>query len=219
MSTYSRLPLLGTAITLAGLCAAASLPGHAAPAGRFPHASGRIVYKLSNKMMNGTSTLTWADHGKKIRQELSAKASANGRTMDLSNWIITDGKHMYVHHPFLGQKVNRSKLSPQMLNSQGAGMPMMAAPKGLGKAVGKGNVAGKPCAIYNLPQGASGKIWVWQNLPLKMEMNAPQAGGMSMEATKVETGIAVSPKTFQVPAGMQVQDVQMPKMPAQPKKK
>lgn len=218
MSIHSRWPLLGTAFTLAGLCAVTSLPGQAAPAGRFPHATGRIVYKLSNKMMNGTSTLTWADHGKKIRQEMKAKANANGRPMDLNNWVISDGKNMYMHNPFLGQKVNRMKLTPEMLNSQGAGMPMMAAPKGLGKPVGKATVAGKPCTIHTMPQAGNAKIWVWQNLPLKMEATNPQAGGMSMVATKVETGIPVPPRTFQVPAGMQVQDFQMPKAPPAPRK-
>ena len=190
--------------------AAASIPGQAAPPkGGFPHATGRIAYKLSNKMMSGTSTLTWVDHGKKLRQEMTAKANANGKTINLNNWVISDGKNLYMYNPMLGKKVNRIKMTPEMQKGAGPGMPMIAAPKNLGKALGKATVAGKPCNIHAMPQMPNAKIYVWQNLPLKMEFSGAQ-GGMNMEATKVETGIKPAATLFKVPAGYTVEDFKLP---------
>lgn len=209
MSLHSRAPLAAAAVLVAGVCAASQ----AAPANKFAFPTGRIVYKLTNPMMNGTSTLTWAEYGKKIRQEMSAKANINGKSMDLKTWVISDGQNLYSHNPMQGNVVNRTKLTPAMLQQAGGG-PMVAAPKNLGKPIGKATVAGKPCAIHALPQVKGAKMWVWQNLPLKMEMSGPQGPGMKMEATKVETGIPVAATTFKVPAGMQVKDFQMPKAPA-----
>lgn len=213
VSRSTRAALLGGTLLLAGACAVISQPGEAAPAAKkFPHATGRIVYKLSNQMMNGTSTLTWSNFGGKVRQDLAAKVNAQGRSMDLKTWVISDGKTVYTHNPMMGNVVNRMKLSPEQLAKQGnPGMPMMAAPKGLGKSLGKATIAGKPCTIHQVPQANNAKMWVWQNLPLKMEMALGQAGGMKMEATKVETGIPLSPALFGVPKGMQVKDFQIPK--------
>ena len=222
VSRYSRAALLGGGLLIAGAGAMLSQPGEAAPAPakKFPHATGRVVYKLSNQMMNGTSTLTWSNYGGKVRQDLAAKMNAQGRSMDLKTWVISDGKVFYSHNPIMGNVVSRMKLSPEQLAKQAnAGMPMMAAPKGLGKPIGKATVAGKPCTIHTVPQAKGARMWVWQNMPLKMEMALGQAGSMKMEATRVETGIPLSPAIFEVPKGMQVRDVEMPKGPAPAAKK
>lgn len=201
-----------------GAAAAALLagpqPGRAA-AQKFQFPTGRITYKLSGQMMNGTTVLQWSDFGNRFRQEMKAKLNAQGRSMDLTNWVIYDGTNIYMHNPMLGQQVMRMKVNKGAAGLSGPNMPMLAATKKLGKAVGKGSIAGKACAVHQLPAPAQGKIWVWQNLPLKLEF-AGQGMGMVMEATRVETGVSLAPALFQVPAGMQVKDFQPPKAPGAP---
>lgn len=199
--------VLGSAAAVVLL--ASSLPGRAA-AQKFQFPTGRITYKLTSSMMNGTTTLHWSDFGKKFRQEMSAKMNAQGRTMDLSNWVIYDGAHIYMHNPMMGKQVVRMKVTPDMNKVSGPNMPMLAAPKNLGKAVGKATIAGKPCAVHQLPAPAKGKIFVWRNLPLKMQLTGGQMS-MTMEATKVETGVPVPARLFRIPGGMQIKDFQPPK--------
>jgi hypothetical protein len=198
---------------LAGLAmlgaASAATTAHAADPQKFQSATGRVTYKLTSQMMNGTNTLMWTDFGKRFRQDTKATVSAQGRTMDMNTWVLSDGKNVYMHTPMQGQTATRMKVDPKQM-AAGAGMNMMAAPKNLGKSLGKATIAGKECEIHDMPNGVTGKIWVWQNLPLKLEISGKNGVGMTMEATKVESPVNLSASLFQVPAGMKIQDFQMP---------
>jgi outer membrane lipoprotein-sorting protein len=198
------------ALPAAVLAAATLAPAAAqAPGMKFP--TGRISYKLTNSLMNGTSTFAWVESGKKFRQDMKAKMTNQGKTMDVSTWVIYDGKNIYTHNPMMGQTVQRMKVTPEMAKSMAnGGIPMASAPKSLGKVLGKGTVAGKPCNVHALGDKGAGKIWVWENVPLKMEVTLGQAGAMKMEATKVETGVSLPATYFKVPKGMNVTDFQRP---------
>jgi len=197
-------------LLLALIACAALAPAVAAPPTKMKFPTGRISYKLTSGMMNGTSSFAWIESGKKFRQDMKAKMTAQGKPMDITTWVIYDGQNVYSHNPMMGKVVQRMKVTPEMAKSMANGGLPMAAPSNLGKAVGKGNVAGKACNIHNLGDKGAGKIWVWENLPLKMEVSLGQAGQMKMEATKVETSIPVKPADFKVPAGLTVQDFQPP---------
>lgn len=202
-----------SAHTLAALiviAAAASTPaGRAEDTQKFQSASGRVTYKLTSAVMNGTNTMMWSDFGKRFRQNTAAKVTAQGKTMDMNSWVISDGKNVYMHGPMQGQTVMKMKVDPKQIAARG-GLNMMSAPKNLGKSLGKATIAGKECEIREMPKGATGKIWIWQNLPLKMELTSANGVSMTMEATKVESPVTLPASIFQVPAGMKVQDFQMP---------
>lgn len=208
MSTYKASAYALAALVVIGTAVSATAVRAADPQ-KFQSASGRVTYKLSSRVMNGTNTMMWTDFGKRFRQDTSAKVTAQGRTMDMTSWVISDGKNVYMHGPMQGQTVMKMKVDPKQIAARG-GLNMMSAPKNLGKALGKATIAGKQCEIREMPKGANGKIWIWQNLPLKMELTDASGVGMTMEATKVETPVNLPANLFQVPAGMKVQDFQMP---------
>jgi hypothetical protein len=185
-------------------------PVHAAQ--KFQTPSGRITYKLTSPMMNGTNTLMWSNFGKSFRQYTVAKVNAQGKSMDITSWVISDGESIYMHTPMQGQSATRMKLTQDILKKMDSNMSMMQAPKNLGKVLGKANIAGKDCEIREMPQGVTGKMWVWQNLPLKMEITGKNGVGMTMEATKVETPVTLAPTIFKVPAGMKIQEAPLPNM-------
>lgn len=201
--TLAALVVLGTAVTTTATAVRAADPQ------KFQSASGRVTYKLTSTVMNGTNTMMWTDFGKRFRQDTSAKVTAQGKTMDMTSWVISDGKNVYMHGPMQGQTVMKMKVDPKEIAARG-GLNMMSAPKNLGKSLGKATIAGKECEIREMPKGATGKIWIWQNMPLKMELSGANGVGMTMEATKVETPVNLPASLFQVPAGMKVQDFQTP---------
>ena len=71
---------------------------------------------------------------------------------------------------------------------------------------GKGTVLGKECKIIEMESdGAKNRLWVWNNIPLKMVV---EKGGMqmTMEATKVETNPSFPAGIFEVPADFTITD-------------
>lgn len=193
-------------------------PSAAAPAQKLPSPSGRITYQMKGSMMNGTAVYSWADGGKKFRQDSNLKVNGpNGQKMDMKGWAMSDGTYFYFYQPMMGSTVRRMKLPKNAPGGPGMGLPMMGSGQVGGKAVGKGNVLGKACEIRQV-QG--GKVWLWKGIPLKAEMSAPAAPGgpgggrpamnMSLVATKVDTAVKPSPSLFKVPAGLKIQDMKAP---------
>jgi hypothetical protein len=181
----------------------------AAPALSMPSVTGRITYSFNVTPLAGASIVTWADGGKKFRQDMKMSGTAPGAPTgaSLTNvemWMIGDGTHLYSHQPMMGKQVLRTKI-PKGGATGPAGLPLGG--KSTGKLIGKATILGKPCEIR---QVNTAKIWMWKGLALKMENQGGQGMAMTMTATKLEMPYRSSPTLFKVPAGFTVTD----KMPA-----
>lgn len=193
----------------------------AAPSSKMPTASGRITYQMSGPM-KGSMVLSWTENGKKFRQDtkltgtppMPPGAGAPKAPMKMESWVLSDGKDIYTVMPMAGKRALRLK------GVKGAAGPT-GAPLGLGqmlgdaasakgsKVVGKGTVLGKPCEIRS---AKGGKAWVWQGIPLRMEIQmAPNMPMMKVVATRVESAPKLSASLFKVPAGYQIQDMDVSK--------
>jgi hypothetical protein len=202
-SPLRRARLIPAALLVA-LSSAAAYSAPAAPA-KPAFASGRVTYSLNGGMMKGTQVLMWAGGGKQFRQEMKGTASQGQQQMKIESWSIIDGGFAYSHASQMGNRVLRMKLPKDL---QGGGMSGILGGAGVtGKVVGKGTAAGKACEIRQTP---TGKVWVWQGLPLRAEVKLPGGQQMSMLATRVEPNVKLSPKLFSVPSGYQVVDQPMP---------
>lgn len=213
MPTRYLLPL----IAAVGLTAAVgAVPEALAAPQKLPSPTGKITYTLTTPFGTGKQTLTWADGGKRMRQDSSMAAGKQ----PVTSWVITDGSYVYSFTSFGPKQVSRMKLPPNVAGSGNAGLTMIGSASNMGKVVGKGTVAGKPCEIREVDSPVGGmkgmKVWMWQNLPLKMEMPSQQGVGISMVATKVEANAKVAASTFKLPAGLPVKDVQTPKPGSRP---
>ena len=217
----TRTPGLMVLAATALMCAvpALSAPPKAksggSPLPKFPFASGRVTYKFDAGMAKGTQTLSWIEHGKRSRQDISMKlptgaggaaTGPGGKPMPASieTWAITDEKYVYTQNSMMGPNVQRMEIK-KLAGGRApmAGGPAIAAPADLGKPVGKATIAGKPCEIF---QKGKAKWWVWQKLPLKIEASS-ERGAVSFEATKVEAPASVDAARFKVPAGAKIVDV------------
>jgi hypothetical protein len=181
-------------------------------------ATGRVHYRMTSTMMNGTMTMAWANHGRKFRQDMKMSIDRGGQKVSMDTWAVADGNHVYMHQPTMGPQVMRMRM-PKGTGSAFSlpGIPNPSA-SGAGKIVGKGTVLGRSCEIRSFSQGGQGqsKVWLWNGMPLKLEANGP-GGGMRMVATRIDTTPKLAPSLFKVPSGYQVKDMQMPKgMPGAP---
>jgi hypothetical protein len=172
---------------------------------KLPSASGQITYKMSGPAINGTTTLSWIENGKKARNDVKATAAQPGQQFSLDGWTITDGTNVYIHNGMLGNQVMRMKITSNDPSSLlGFGAPGAGGKANSGKVVGKATILGKPCEIREM-QGT--KAWLWQGLPLKIEATGQgQAQSMTLQATKINTTVKLSPAMFKVPAGLKVID-------------
>lgn len=226
---------------VAGTLAAGNLAAPAQAAAAKLPASGRVTYNLKNSMLSGSMAVSWAEGGKKMRQDIrmnlpaAARRASNGRPASITGWTIYDGTNVYTHMPEMGatgaKRVMRLKLSPAQARRMMLGaFNSLGAQTGGGKLVGKATVLGKPCEIReatmnNRSVKARTRMWLWQNLPLRiestMQVSGMPAGGRAgapqtrtikttVVATNINTSAKPSPTAFKVPAGYQVQDMKMP---------
>jgi hypothetical protein len=205
------LPLL---LLTAGGVAAAAGP-------KVPIPRGRVTYQVKHPMLGGTSTLVWAEGGKKFRQDSNLKftmppsAGTGGAPpaapQQVSSWIIGDGTWVYAHSSMMGRTVQRMKPGAGAAPGGPGAVPFTMDRESFGKVVGRATMLGKNCEIR---QKDGVKVWLWESLPLRLEAAAPagasgpqaMAGGLSMLATRLESDYAAPASLFKVPAGMTVVD-------------
>jgi len=191
----------------------ASSSVNAAPASKFKSPTGRVTYKLSSPMMNGSTTLSWMENGKKFRQDMSGEVvrpSQPGQPpahgMQIKTWTLSDGVNIYSKQP-----MNDSILRIKIPKDKKGISPSPLMPTGLdtAKVVGKETLLGKQCQIRQIQaQGNAVKVWIWDGVPLKMQSSGQQS--MSMVATKVEVPARLDAAKFKLPAGAKVQDFNLP---------
>lgn len=212
---------VGTATAL--VAAGAAVPARTAPANlpKFPTPTGRVSYKMTGAAMSGTSTLIWADSGKRFRSDAALtmtgmtgspnapKAGAALGSGTLKQWTIADGKFLYMHLPMHGQVAQRIPQTPERLKQAASGAAVPLSGEGKGKVIGKATLLGKPCEIR---ESGNYKLWMWKGLPLKLEM-MNQGMNLTITATKVEAPAKLSATAFKVPSGYKIVD-QQPAVPA-----
>ncbi|MFN3651673.1 MAG: hypothetical protein ACK47B_19020 [Armatimonadota bacterium] len=194
----------------------------AAPTVKLPAPTGRIAYQIKSSFMNGSATLAWAESGKRFRQDMDMKTSFPGAPkgqapQSIKGWAISDGTYLYMHQANQGKTVKRIKMQGNT-NPFASMMPMGGQVGNAGKVVGKATVLGKPCQIR---EAGGAKAWVWNGLPLKVEVAGPQQGGvqlnMNMTATKLETAPKFAANHFKVPSGYKIEEVKPRPLPAGPR--
>jgi hypothetical protein len=169
--------------------------------------------------MNGTSTVTWIESGKRFRQESKVTAQQPGPNgpvpTKVTSMVICDGKYLYVHNSQQGKQFRRTPVAGKNVGVLTGSVPLTVDPKKT-KLVGKGEVLGKPCEIR---EASRMRMWSWKGLPLKMEPApgpasegglAAMLGSLRVQATKIEPGISPAPALFKVPAGYKVVDAKPP---------
>jgi len=196
---FAAFGLLGTPLSTARAA------GDTAPA------TGRVHYRMSSPIMNGTSVVSWIDHWHKFGQDSTMSIGAAASQGAMQTWSIGNGTDVYTYQPMMGKQVMHMKVP----KGGGAGGPMGGTPfvgGGTGKVVGKGTVLGRSCEIRMIGTKNTGhevKVWVWNGLPLRSEIPLPQGGKLTTEATQIETAPKLSPALFKLPAGYTVKELQM----------
>src|SRR4051794_14887487 len=104
-----RTPPVLAAIGALGLLTAPGRPVMAA-AGSAAPATGRVHYRMSSPMMNGTTVVSWIDHGRKFRQDSQMSIGATASKSAMQTWSIGDGTNIYTYQPALGKQVLHMKV-------------------------------------------------------------------------------------------------------------
>jgi hypothetical protein len=198
-----KIPTRGVLVGAVLALTAAVLPA-AAQFQSLKYPTGRVTYKITGSMFNGTQTVTWIESGKRTRTEATMQAGQGDQKMTMNTWSISDGTYVYTFSPMMGgKKLLRMKLPKGNGSGVTSNQPLIAMGSKAGKVVGKGDVLGKPCEIREV---GPAKVWIWDGLNLKTETKQGPVGNMTVVATKIETGVKASPDKFKVPKGYEVQD-------------
>ncbi len=201
-----KLVLKRALVGSAALMLAASTGWDAWAQMKYPSQTGRIAYKIESPMLNGTQVLSWVDGGKRTRQETTLTFRMGEKSVVQKGWIISDGKNLFIYQPgMMGNVVHRMQV-PKDPAAGGTGLLGMPSPQAVGmggRPIGNEKVLGRPCIVRQVSD--SGKVWSWQGIPLKFQATNAQLQSISVEATKVETGIKLAASSFTVPKGMKIQ--------------
>lgn len=174
----------------------------------YPFKTAIVTYEIRGEMQQGRQTLYIGDYGRKTRVERDTTITIMGREKKDSRIEIDDGEYRYRIDlaTKTGEKtVSFGKRADAMLKSMtaeqkkaltAAGQEMVKGFSGSEemKPVGKGTVAGRECAIYEL-MGV--RTWQWNKLALKTESRS--LGNMVQEATDVKTDVPIPPEKFTPP--------------------
>jgi len=168
--------------------------------------SGIMEYKLLGKTI-GTETVYFDHHGnyearfrKAETKMLGMKTKENTLTIRLDSVIYaidldekTGTRQVIAFDP--------SKMSEKEMKEWEAWGEEMRKDLGFEK-IGEEKILGRMCDIW---EGMGSKIWIWQNLTLKTEVNL--MGQWIIEATKIDLNAKVSKDRFKVPGGIEIRDL------------
>ena len=174
------------------------------------------LYETETLMPGGMGTtntkVIFDDYGKKSRTEIQTAISFGGKSMNTSsNSVMTDG---YVYTWQTGSKsgskfkLDESKFDPNNLDF--SRMSEELRKKMNFKEEGTETVDGRECKVasFNAEQ-MSGKVWMWKQIPVKMEMSVV---GKTITSTlkKLEENPSISAGTFDVPADIEFKELNLP---------
>ncbi len=176
---------------------------------RYALRSGIIEYKMTG-LQEGKEILyfdKWGMREAKYTQTTLKIAGVNQKTDKME---IIDGEFIYIVDRInnTGTK-GKNPVYEQIIenaNSKDLGKLGMKILEDMGgERIGEGEIAGKTCDIWEL-KSAQTKMWVWKNIPLKIEVDLP---GMnySSEAISLQADVSVPEDKFEIPADIEYQDL------------
>lgn len=162
-----------------------------------------------------TSKVTFDDYGKKSRTQIKSSISFGGRSMNTStNSLMVDG---YVYTWQEGAKTgNKLKLDDSKFDPRNGDFSKLSEEmkkKMNFKDEGTETVNGKECKVssYTTEQ-MKGKVWMWKQIPVKMEMSVVDKV-ITSTLKNIEENPSLPAGTFDVPADIEFKEMSMPKMP------
>ena len=165
---------------------------------KYPFEAGIVVYKNEMMGMSSTMTLYFEDYGKTqciASQTEMMEKKINTRIFEKDGYFYsllmdqkTGVKHKMTKTDEGFGKTNPFAFKEEYIKEFG------------GKKEGNETIIGKECSVYSFVEnGIENKIWVWDNLIVKIE--AEQNGmKMLMEITKIEETDELPDGIFDVPA-------------------
>lgn len=171
--------------------------------------SGIIEYEISGAS-KGKEVVYFDDYGIKEAKYSNQEIDMMGIKQKTNQIVISDSKDIYtldvekktgskMKNPFLGsmpEDKNLEELGKEIMTNMG------------GKVIGSETLLGKTCEIWEVSQ-LSAKIWVWNTVPLKTEVNMM---GMKITSTaiKFEPNANVPKEKFVVPDGYTITETTFP---------
>ena len=184
------------------------------PAGNAYSSESGIIEMTSKDMGDMTITTYYKDHG-------ATKATyTTVEMMGASTGSVVIEKDGYATTYDLTSKTGQRRKLAAGAGSVGGGpmgaMPDMSQFESMSAAdkerykfteLEARTIAGKEGKGYSIEQsGMKIKAWVWENIPLRMEMEMGGPKPMVIETTKIETGVAIPDDKFVVPADIKITD-------------
>ena len=180
--------------------------------GKYKIKSGIVRMNIETSMMKGTTkaTLYFDDYGKKESTETMMDMEMMGQKIKVHQLTLIKGE--YVINVDLDKKMCTkmkipSNLDPTKVNFENLTSEMIKEYNI--KKEGSETVLGKKCDIYSMFHAQSstkGKVWVWNGISIKSEMNA---SGINIKTTttKIEENVQVPASKFEVPSGIKIQEM------------
>jgi len=160
----------------------------------YPVKSAYIEYVHSGST-NGTETLYVDNHGRISARYSELTTKSLGSTTKTKQIVIQKDSIVYTIDAEKRTGVKQTiPFKPEDVEKWADTAEEMYKDLGF-KKTGEGVVLGKQCDIW---EGMSSKIWIWQNLSLKSEINI--FGKTVIEAKKVEVGGSVDKSKFEIPS-------------------
>ena len=168
--------------------------------------SGVIEYELSGKT-KGKETVYFDKHGMREARYRVAQTRILGMTSTENTLTIRQDSIMYTID--LDEKTGTrqivpfdvSKMSEKEIKEWEEWGKQMREDLGFEKT-GEEKILGRKCDIW---EGLGTKIWIWQNLTLKTEVNL--LGQWITEATSLDINTRINSRKFDVPDGIEITEL------------
>lgn len=172
------------------------------------------IYETETIMPGGmgttTSKITFDDYGKKSRSAINTAMSFGGKSMNTSaNSLMVDGyAYSWQSGAKTGNKfkLDQSKFDPNNL----ANMTEEMKKKLNYKDEGTETIDGRECKVASFSmEQMKGKMWMWKQVPVKMEMTMM---GKVVNSTlkSLEENPSIPAGTFDVPADIEFKEINLP---------
>jgi hypothetical protein len=188
--------ILGSALFGLFLVQTASFGQKANPVYYYPVKSAYIEYVHSGSS-NGTETMYMDNNGKRSARYSELTTKSLGSTTKTNQIVIQKDTIIYSIDMIKKTGVKQTfHIDPKDLEKWEKTAEELYGDLGF-KKIGEEVVIGKKCDIW---EGMSTKVWIWQNLSLKSEINI--FGKTLIEAKKVEVGGSIDKSKFEIPDGI-----------------
>lgn len=173
---------------------------------RYQFKSGKVVYQ-STGSMTGTETMYFDNYGMLETKITKVTMEMMGIKQETDNTVIMNDKWVYS----IDNKTNTANklenpmysMFPDRISGDEVGLEMMK--KMGGQKVGTETINGKDCDVWEIKKMMS-KIWIWKTIPVKTVVNM-MGMNITQIATSIETDITVMPNMFNIPTGIQIQEM------------